>query len=76
MSDQHKAALQKIVVLCEHANELTNRLERIYDIALEGLGMPPKERAAEIAGVRERTHRAVAARRALLAQKLEATCNE
>jgi hypothetical protein len=53
MSHEWKVALEKIVTLCAKSRIPTNRIERIYDIALEGLGMTANQREFEIRKMRE-----------------------
>jgi ABC-type phosphate transport system auxiliary subunit len=49
MSYEAEKALDRIVALCEKSDNLTGRQIRIFDIALEGLGMVAKQRE-EITG--------------------------
>ncbi len=44
MSHEAKLALERIVKVCEKAAELTPRQIRLFDIALEGLGLVSGQR--------------------------------
>lgn len=48
MSHESRKALERIVALCEKSGNLTPRQVRIFDIALEGLGLVWGQRQAAI----------------------------
>jgi hypothetical protein len=49
MSHESKLALERIVAICERSENLTPRQVRIFDIALEGLGLVSGQRAEIVA---------------------------
>lgn len=48
MTTEHQKALERIVKLCSKASEPNHRLCRIYDTALEALGLTHIQRINEI----------------------------
>jgi hypothetical protein len=48
MSYEHRVAIEKIVNLCSKSRSVTKRIERIYDIGLESLGLTANQRQHEI----------------------------
>ncbi len=53
MAHEHRVALEKIVALCEKSRLPTKRTERIFDIALEALGLTANQRQYKIKTIRE-----------------------
>ncbi len=53
MTHSHKLALEKIVTLCSKSTFPTKRIEQIYDIALQALGLTANQREHEIRSMRE-----------------------
>lgn len=49
MSHESKLALERIVTICERSENLTMRQIRIFDIALEGLGLVSGQREEIVA---------------------------
>ena len=49
MSHESKLALERIVGICERSENLSPRQVRIFDIALEGLGLVSGQRAEIVA---------------------------
>lgn len=64
MSHEAKVALERIATLCSTSLTLTERMVRVYDVALEGLGLTAGQRKAEIQAVIQR-------KREWLAQRAE-----
>jgi len=44
MSYEHKKAIERIIIICESSRQPTKRIERIYDIALESMGLVEGQR--------------------------------
>lgn len=45
MTHETKKAIEKIITICEKSRQPTARVLRIYDIALESLGLTENQRA-------------------------------
>lgn len=63
MSHESKVALERIVAICERSGNLTMRQIRIFDIALEGLGLVYGQREEILAKWKQPRLDAIAARR-------------
>jgi hypothetical protein len=53
MGYEQRLALERIVKLCAGSRQPTKRTERIYDIALAGLGFTANQREFEITKMRQ-----------------------
>lgn len=76
MSHESRAALERIITLCEKSHNPTMRQTRIYDIALAGIGLVSGQRA-EIIGqwsrhVIQESRDAIEARRVIVMQAKQA----
>lgn len=55
MTHEHKKALDAIILICERSRQPTHRIERIYDIALQALGLTANQRNELVLKLRHRT---------------------
>lgn len=62
MSHETKVALERIAALCSTSNSLPDRLVRVYDVALQGLGLTAGQRKVEIQAAIQRKRDRLAAR--------------
>jgi hypothetical protein len=53
MSHEHKKACERIATLCSKSTQPTKRIEQIFDVALEALGMTANQREFEIRTMRQ-----------------------
>lgn len=54
MSHETKIAIEKIISICEQSRQPTKRIERVYDIALESVGLTFNQRNELIVALRRR----------------------
>lgn len=72
MSHESKLALERIVALCENSENLTHRQVRIFDIALEGLGLVSGQRDEILAKWRQPLFDKIVARQARRLARMDA----
>lgn len=72
MTYESKVALERIVTILEKSGDLSQRQVRIFEIALEGLGMVSRQRSEIVAKWKQPILDRIAVRRARQVARIEA----